>query len=75
MRVSVVRSDPGYRERAYRCKVFLNGEEFKRAITADEELGEIIAYVERSDGNGFVVDDSGKKFKTERIFGKVEIKC
>lgn len=50
MRISVDERDPGYRTycewggRLSGAKVFLNGVEMQRCVTADEELGEVLIF-------------------------------
>ncbi len=74
MRVSVDKDDPGYKNfPTHRlCKVYLDGAELKNCITADEEEGEVLCYVEDENGE-LVLTDDGEAVKTEIRHGAVTI--
>lgn len=74
MRISVDKRDKGHRFDLdlTRVRVYLNGELFTRAVTADEEENFIIAHKYSEDGKP-VVDESGQNFVLETIKGKVRI--
>ncbi len=71
MRLSMDESDPGYNPYiAIRAKTYLNGIEFNDCITADEELGEVIAFAR--DGAGLMIGPDDKPV-TEIRRGTVKI--
>jgi len=65
MRISV--NDPSWHP-GMRVSVFLDGKEYTKCITADEEQGYIVVYKEPLSWN----EDSGS-VETEVLYGKVEI--
>lgn len=70
MRISVDSNDPGFIRGHRRYKVYLNGEEQRYCITADEEKGEVIVHIKGPDGN-FLID--GDEFKRAVLYGTVKI--
>jgi hypothetical protein len=44
MRLSVREDDPGYSMEAFGARVYLDGEEVDKCVTADEELGKVWVY-------------------------------
>jgi hypothetical protein len=46
MRISANKDDYAYDDKAYLAKVFLDGREIKKCITADEEQGECLCQVD-----------------------------
>jgi hypothetical protein len=70
MRLSIVKTDPGYSEANYNARVFFNGEEAANVLTADDETGEIVEYMLDEDGN-LMRNESGDSILTRQRFGKV----
>ena len=68
MRLSVDPKDPGYHPEAFTATVYLDGEKVKKAITADEELGQCLCLVEPLEK---MPDGSPK---THILYGTVSIK-
>lgn len=73
MRISVNSSDPGYRPWAMFCKVYLNGEEVKNFVTADEEKGVVHCYTVDKDGRFQFEFCYEHNIKTEKKYGIVKI--
>lgn len=71
MRVSVEKSDPGYRPDARLFTAYLNGEKLEHCITADDETGEAVIHYKDESGN-FAHD--GVTFLQRTISGKIEIR-
>lgn len=71
MRVSTVKSDPGYHPATCGIEVFLDGRRMEgEAVTADDELGEVVVYKKNEQGGFFT---EGDEFVCETLRGKVEI--
>lgn len=68
MRLDIRHDSP---ELCARAKVFLNGEQIKFCLAADEELGMVRRYKSL---NGHLVIENNDAIATELIYGKVEIK-
>lgn len=67
MRLSVIKTDPGYNVASQMCRVYLDGEDVScLCFTADEELGEAHCYVEDKDGKLQLTDDQRTIAKTIR---------
>jgi hypothetical protein len=47
MRLSVDKDDPGYSPDAFKAKVTLDGVELRNCVTADEEQGVAICYIDK----------------------------
>lgn len=78
-RVSVRRDDPGYvewrrlGEPFSRVKVFVDGEETKEAITADPELGYVLANKLNDENRAFVDPETGH-VAVHELYGDVKVK-
>lgn len=74
MRISVDKRDRGHRFdiNMKRVRVYLEGDLFTRAVTADEEEGLIVALKHGPDGRP-VVSDDGKNLVLEVLRGEVKI--
>ncbi len=74
MRISVDKRDPGHRFdiNMKRVRVYLEGDLFTRAVTADEEEGLIVALKHGPDGQP-VVSEDGKNLVLEVLRGHVKI--
>jgi len=74
MRISARRGDPGYElwccKRVEGIRVQLDGEEIKFCVTADEELGKVIAQRRSADGQPIAINGE-LQFKTMK--GEVHI--
>ena len=70
-RVSVLRSDPGYRPDAWRYDAYLDGALVEYCLTADTNEGIAVAYV-RDEKGCFIRE--GDTFRTVTWPGKVEIR-
>jgi len=68
MRLSIVKSDPGYHPMAQQCRILLDGVEIKNCFTADEEEGKVYCY-----GGHLKRTRSGLAVKKEIKTGKVKI--
>lgn len=80
MRLSIYKDDLGYPHDdpdllVGGCKIFLDGKEITHAVTADEELGLIVAYIAKDhpDYNWEEIKKGGE-WPTETLKGKVEIR-
>lgn len=73
MRLSVIPTDPGYREDAGFYHVFFKGIILRNVITADEEKGEVLCYVQDNNGNAIKHPDKPGTFLTETKRGEVHI--
>jgi hypothetical protein len=71
MRLSYDRKDPGYHEGAMFCEVYLDGERLTNCITADEERGEAICFVQK---DGERLRDADGELSREVRHGVVEIR-
>lgn len=75
MRISALEDDPGYLPvgdyRRTSAKIYLDGEELREVITADDEEG--IVTVPRYDANGSIVADSCGNVILDKRRGKVRI--
>lgn len=72
MRASVDSTDPGYNPAYFGAKVFLDGVEISRVITADEDKRFVLAY--RADENGDVILTPDRQdVQTEMRYGAVRI--
>lgn len=60
MRISILPDDPGYLLNHYNLKIWFNGELIKGCITADEEKGEVLAFVYDEKGHVVVEDEHAK---------------
>lgn len=78
MRLSCIRGDPGFaaykrtisgRQAVY---IFVDGAPQMYVITADEELGEVLRFVQGEDGRP-VVNRDKDDFETETVRGRVHI--
>jgi hypothetical protein len=58
MRLSVDSNDPGYNPKAFGAKVYLNGAEVTKVITADEDRGMLIRY--QTDQRGKLILNSDR---------------
>lgn len=76
MRLSIYKDDPGYPHHNPRllldAMVYLDGKPFKPAVTADEELGLIVAYIPQDDPR--FLRGPRDEWPTEELRGKVEIR-
>lgn len=73
MRVSIDENDPGYGPAARDVRlVMLNDQPVRGVVTADDEIGEVLAYVYGADGRP-VVDRDHDCFVLHWLKGKVEI--
>lgn len=74
MRISINKNDPGFRHGldVTMVKVYLDGELYQGAITADEEKGEILTYVMDQHGK-IVASEDGKSAQVKTIYGRVRI--
>ena len=74
MRISTDKRDRGHKFdiNLRHVRVYLNGELFTRAVTADEEEGLIIAYKHGPDGKA-IVDEDEQAFVLETLRGKVRV--
>lgn len=73
MRLSAVLSDPGYRPDA-RAKVYLDGQEVRDCITADEELGVVTVHQRDNEGR-LILNDDRTECVTKDYFGHVRIEA
>lgn len=73
MRLSVDDTDPGYSRLAFGVRVFLDGAEVKRVITADEERGLIVQHAVNEHGDLLWADRSRKQLRREMRYGDVRI--
>ena len=78
MQISASPGHPGHdewlrlRSSNVRVNVFLNGEEIKGAIAADDIAGTIVRVVRNRNG-AIVIDESGEEVATEVLRGRVRI--
>jgi len=73
MRVSVDKDDPGYVEDYLFYRVFFNGEEANRVITADEEKGFIIYYATNKNGGAVRKHGKAGDLLSRQLHGNVRI--
>lgn len=73
MRISAIKTDPGYNTEAGQTEILLDGIKLDNCYTADEELGEAGCYVKGSSGR-HILDDSGKFLKTECKYDNIVIR-
>lgn len=71
MRISVEKTDPGFRADAYRYEVLLDGVPLQMCLTADEERS--TAKVVATDSAGKIVVDEFM-VKTKWVFGHVRVR-
>ncbi|OAI29767.1 hypothetical protein A1351_23305 [Methylosinus sp. R-45379] len=71
MRISVDKSDPGYRPDARLFTAYLNGEKLEHCLTADDEAGEAVINYKDESGN-FAHD--GVTLLRRTLFGQIEIR-
>jgi hypothetical protein len=75
MRLTMNQSDPAYNPAAnWDAKIFLNGNEVKMCIEADEEQGYVIRYVERKNWPEGWNPGERDEWPTEKLTGKVKIR-
>lgn len=80
MRVSANKDDAGYSqfnvamEHGKPVRIFLDGVEVKKCVTADDEHGFVIRHVLDGDGNVQIDPIDKTKVWEERVTGKVEIR-
>ena len=72
MRLSVKKSDPGYRPDAHQYKPYLNGVLVKNCFTADEDRGYVLVYKTDENGN-YLLNELRTEILTKKLFGKVEL--
>jgi hypothetical protein len=72
MRVSVYQSDPGYNLAHFGAKVFFEGSEISRVITADEENRFVVVVCTDEKGDVMLTPDR-TEVKTETRYGAVRI--
>lgn len=72
MRVSVDPTDPSYNTAHFGAKVFLDGAEIGRVITADEEKRFVLAYRADEKGDAMLTPDR-ENLQTEFRYGAVRI--
>lgn len=75
MRLSIDKRDPGFSHRAVglRARIYLDGQEVRGCVTADEEEDLIVRYKTLEDGQTLVKNDAGDAFVLETVRGKVRI--
>lgn len=73
MRISTLKSDRGYHPQAHLCKVFLDGEQVKDCVMADEEAGMVYCYKTDSKGNLTIDPNTGNTLQVVARQGKVQI--
>ncbi|MCK8780559.1 hypothetical protein M0654_11235 [Rhizobium sp. NTR19] len=79
MRVSTINDDPGFmpwaqaRAEGRVIRVFLDGEEIDKCITADEETGLIVRPVLDVEGGCQVDPSTGSDLWTESVHGSVRV--
>lgn len=71
MRLSVEKTDPGFRADAYRYEVLLDGVPLQHCLTADEERS--TAKVVATDAAGKILTDEFV-VRTKWVFGEVRIR-
>lgn len=74
MRVSIDRRDRGFRHGldVSTVRVYLDGVLRRDAVTADEELGEVVVYVRGTDGT-VVTDEDGRSARVRTLRGRVRV--
>jgi hypothetical protein len=70
--MSADKKDPGYENLNHAARIFLDGIEKTRVITADEELGYLLRYV-TTDSGETVIAPCGKELVMETLYGRVVI--
>ena len=75
MRLSIIKTDPGYDViKIFTAQVYLDGEKLKYCYTADEEEGFVDIIALDSSGHSYPNPNCPEKIMMLRRFGKVEIK-
>ncbi len=72
MRISCIKEDKGIYVLNFSGKIYLDGVECDKVITADEEEGFIVLYKRDKIGN-VILNSDRTHVETETLYGKVEI--
>ena len=72
MKVSVDKDDKGYGVNAYKYEVMLNGKIIDNCITADEDEGYCVIYVEDSNGE-YQLNIHGTSIQRDIVYGDVKL--
>ena len=70
--MSADKKDPGYENLNNSARIFLDGIEKTRVITADEEPGYLLRYA-TTDAGEIVIAPCGTELVTETLYGRVVI--
>ena len=73
MRLSVRENDPGFSDKCFGAKVFVDGKEVSHCFTADEETGKAYCYAEDENGNLYIDPDNPDCVKEITLTGTVRI--
>ena len=72
MRISTDKDDPGFHPNPFGTKVWLDGEEVRECITADDELGMVVCHELDENGYPFIRPGTGL-IALKTLFGEVRI--